>query len=280
MAGGLFCRGNVFEPVQSKSLGVGLLVDSALYISTGVKRPDQKSLTTKTKLFKERLQGPGQDSEAFFLSCLSASITTVFLISKTIAVTAGHGIQGGGTLCGGLKPDEVAIVFGHRVTNQAGKEQHQVYQVQSVLDAEYSPMALGADYAVLELDRPVHNYQPLTVAEVQPQASMGVSLYGHTLGLPLLKTHGYLKDQHQSHEWLAAMASMSGFSGGPVMDEQHRVIGLLAGVEGPYSSDYRYRDGELQLEVRCRCEPALQPLAPCACESARITPASYFAGYV
>jgi hypothetical protein len=163
----------------------------------------------------------------------SSAHGTAFLIAPTFAVTAGHCINASDI-------HRYRVVFGFEVAHD-GKAAtmfafEEIYAVQRYIAGHVDNA--GADWALVELDRPVSGRNPLLfrrdghVDDLTP-----VYVVGHPAGLPK-KIAGRAEIRVNTHPdyFVANLDTYGGNSGSPVFNAQtHEVEGILVRGHGDFA---------------------------------------------
>jgi hypothetical protein len=155
------------------------------------------------------------------------------LLTGTVVATAGHCISSGDLA-------DARFVFGYEMIDERAARTtlplDDVYRGKRILARVKTDNA--ADYALVELDRPVGGRTPATLGR-NTETPVGTPLYiiGHPSGLPAkFADHADVTNNRPRSYFEATLDSFGGNSGSPVFDAvSHRVVGLL--VRG--GEDYR-----------------------------------------
>lgn len=158
-----------------------------------------------------------------------------FLVTPTTLLTAGHCITNA------LDCSEVAFVFGFRYDepNKAPREaaSENVFYCKSIVHRERDPR--GADFAVIELDRPVSNRLPLAV-RTQGTIEVGeaIAVAGHPVGLPLKIAGGAsVRTSSETGYFVANLDTFGGNSGSAVFNlRTMQVEGILVRGETDFEA--------------------------------------------
>lgn len=182
-----------------------------------------------------------------FLDQPSVGHCTGFLIGDRYLVTAGHCFIPTGKIENDLHPycEDFSWYFEFQlsatgISNTDRIPADRLYRCRRVIHAENIDQLIdenglkypGADFAVIELDRPVaSDLKPLILAAQPAKLGDDVFTIGHPLGLPA-KFSGPSKISRNdlSREYFEAhLDTFSGNSGGPVLNSQKEVVGILVG---------------------------------------------------
>ena len=190
--------------------------------------PNGRSRLVAPALGTARSLCPGQR----FAAQPTAAFCSGVLVGPDLVVTAGHCVSP-------TSLDETRFVFGYRVAG--GKVQtdiaaRDIYRGAGILTAIEDD--LGADYAVVRLDRPVLGHaiakllHPATVSVGRP-----VFIVGYPSGLPAKFAAGAQVLRTSRAGYLEAnLDSFGGNSGSPVFDARtHAVVGILVRGEADYA---------------------------------------------
>tara|TARA_Y100000310_G_scaffold336092_1_gene419751 strand:- start:6739 stop:7479 length:741 start_codon:yes stop_codon:yes gene_type:complete len=162
------------------------------------------------------------DTEPFRDQPMGAGCTG-FLVAPDIMVTAGHCINK-------MNYVRKRFVFGYRMTSPRSPvtniSNEEIYKVKRVIVSKVE--SHGADFAVVQLDRPVANHDPLILSTRRVKKNDQVSILGHPVGLPLK----YASDAQVVSDWSdsyfkATLDSYGGNSGSPVFNKYYEVVGIL-----------------------------------------------------
>lgn len=155
------------------------------------------------------------------------------LVAPDLVLTAGHCVHTG------MDCRDARIVFGYAL-QQAGQAPEsvsagEVYGCVRIRSVRYEEE--GADYALIELDRPVTGHEPLR-ARTSGSLKKGTPLFviGHPSGLPLKVADGAkVRDALPSTHFVADLDTFAGNSGSPVFNAK---TGLIEGVLVRGGQDY------------------------------------------
>ncbi len=159
------------------------------------------------------------------------------LIGPDLVLTAGHCVTNASD-CSGTR-----FVFGYRVEQEAVFPQDvnasEVYSCKQLLYREQK--ADGADFALIQLNRPVANHRPLALRR-SGVASVGDSLLviGHPSGLPTKITVGGRVRSVQTEHLVTNLDTYGGNSGSAVFNA---TTGLIEGVLVRGENDFVQQNG-------------------------------------
>ena len=187
---------------------------------------------------KRQRKGKPPCSKERFARQVRGGYCTAFLIAGDVVATAGHCLRA--TALGNM-----ALVFGYQHGADGEPpptrfDQNQVYSVGSVIAFEYRG-SMGADYALIRLDRPVpaEVADPLELRMDELIKGDNLNVIGYPSGLPAKVAFGdsaVIRETTKEKYW-GNLDTYGGNSGSPVFDRDGKVVGIL--VTG--TSDYLYR---------------------------------------
>lgn len=187
-----------------------------------------------------------------------------FLVAPDLLLTAGHCVEEDNesveSLCAGM-----AWVFGLKYDDPAAAEAgtfptvapDDVYRCAEVI--AWASEDCSADYAFVRLDREVEGRTPLVVAPERPAVGDPVFTVGFPSGIPMKVAPGAVADMSYYTSGDSFEATVDGFggnSGGPVLDTEARVRGILVCGNSlpPYvsSGDGCWRTSRCRDDGTCR----------------------------
>jgi V8-like Glu-specific endopeptidase len=163
---------------------------------------------------------------------------SAFLIAADVVATAGHCVNAHQDSQGdGLNCNETLIVFDYRMGIDGLAPtvfpESSVYRCRRVLAGVTS--AVGADWRVVQLDRPTGR-EPIALSRgKQLVAGAELVILGHPLGLPMKSATGQVRSGSPTvanSVFVADIDAFQGNSGSPVLQQQANrleVVGLLTG---------------------------------------------------
>lgn len=163
-----------------------------------------------------------------------------FLISENLLMTAGHCIRGERDC------EAFSWIFDYDITTirtfkKMWFKKKSLYHCKKIIKREEDPIDGGLDYAIIELDRPVKDREPLKLNltnEINIDAE--VALIGHPDGVPLkIAPNGRVLSKDINTLVYASVDSFTGNSGGPLLSQRSGVVEgiLVSGAKDYYESD-------------------------------------------
>ncbi|OGR64860.1 MAG: hypothetical protein A2X31_12060 [Elusimicrobia bacterium GWB2_63_22] len=160
------------------------------------------------------------------------------LVGEDVVMTAGHCVKNE-TQC-----KETKFVFGYAVKQEGGEAvttmaASEVYGCAKIIkrflggepgSANPSGQNLGADYALVQLDRKVTGHRPLPISRGNTlKNGDGIFVIGHPVGLPLKVAAGAtVRDYSKVDYFVADLDTFGGNSGSPVFNARTKKIeGIL-----------------------------------------------------
>lgn len=181
-----------------------------------------------------------------FTDQLAPAFCSGFLVADNIIATAGHCVQDP-NFC-----QDSRFVFDfsvdHKVRDPNAVKSMDVYGCKRVIFEEID--AQGADYAFVELDRPVVGRTPVRLAPQAPKAGDAVFVIGHPVGLPAKIAGGANVRRNTPGYFVANLDTYGGNSGSAVFVEgTNEVAGILVRGEQDF-----IRRGTCNVSYQCRDE--------------------------
>lgn len=163
----------------------------------------------------------------------AAPIGTGFLVGRDVVATARHVVE----QIEGKDVRNIRFVFGYRMltdtTARTSIANSQIYSGVQVL--AQSPHTVGADWALVRLDRPVPDHRVANVRRSgMPALGTPVHAIGHPKGLPLKLADQAVVTKVGTSDFLTNLDTFQGNSGCPVFNSlTHEVEGILVrGISG------------------------------------------------
>jgi V8-like Glu-specific endopeptidase len=165
------------------------------------------------------------------------------LIAKDVILTAGHCIHSR-TEC-----TDKTIVFDYRnnedILRIQSNPQSYEYRCKKILYwSEPVDKKNLVDFALIQLDRPVLDRQPISLSKNKLNQKQDLFTVGHPLGLPMKVSAGFVSDlnaqfngQSKNSFYKAQVLTHPGLSGGAVYDSNEQLVGLLVRGEANFESD-------------------------------------------
>lgn len=143
-----------------------------------------------------------------------------------------------------------------------------VYGCSEIVAREYSK--LGADFALIRLDRPVPGRRPLAInREDDLEEGASVMAVGHPSGLPTkVAPVGHVTESARATHFVAELDTFAGNSGSPVFNLR---TGLIEGVLARGEEDFTRRGNGCARAYRCNAG---------SCRGEEVTRASRFAEFI
>lgn len=185
-------------------------------------------------------------SEEPFREQNAAGFCSAFLVAPNKMATAGHCISTQTDCDGG----SFVFGFGYDVPGKDLRRvnKSQVYSCKRII--ERKEMSSGADYALIELDRPVLEIAPLAIAAEEVTQGLGLNVVGHPAGIPTKVGSGIVRSTRPADYMVTNLDTYGGNSGSAVLRAtDHAVVGILVRGE----EDFAYR-GNCRISNRCTNE--------------------------
>jgi V8-like Glu-specific endopeptidase len=214
-----------------------------------------KQLLSDVEVSGTTLRGRGICAKERFSNQISAANCSGFLVADNKLVTAGHCIKGP-TECASYK-----WVFDYRVeSSDQGKitvPASSVYSCKRVIATRLDSLSKD-DYALIELDRPVTDRQPLKIRRAgKPSVGDSLVVIGHPTGLPTKIADGAKIRSLNGKFFIANLDTYGGNSGSAVFNvDTEEVEGILVRGENDYvqNSTLGCKESNICPENGCRGE--------------------------
>ena len=158
------------------------------------------------------------------------------LVAPDMVMTAGHCVKSS------YDCSETKMVFGYSVKsagkNPAGVNPSEVYSCKSIITRDQDNT--GPDYALIKLDRPVANHEPLPISR-GGKITVGTRLFviGHPVGLPVKVAGGAaVRSVSFMDYFVANLDTYGGNSGSAVFNE---ATGLIEGILVRGGTDFQLK---------------------------------------
>jgi hypothetical protein len=171
-----------------------------------------------------------------FASQPIACFCSGFLVAPDVIATAGHCVESKADL------DEIRFVFGFRMQNAENARTEfgadDVYAGRKIIGRRYTEG--DADWAVVQLDRPVVGRAPLTIRRKGKVGNaQALFVIGHPCGLPQkYAPRAKVRDNSRVSFFVANLDTYGGNSGSPVFNTSTRTVeGILVRGETDFVSN-------------------------------------------
>jgi V8-like Glu-specific endopeptidase len=181
-----------------------------------------------------------------FYDQLAPAFCSGFLVADNIIATAGHCVQDT-DFC-----KDARFVFDFSIDSK-GRDPHTVkiedtYGCKKVLHEEVD--GSGADFALVELDRPVVGRTPVRFTSAAPKVGDSVFVIGHPVGLPAKIAGGAKVRRNTPGYFVANLDTYGGNSGSAVFNgTTNEVAGILVRGETDF-----IRRGACNVSYQCKDE--------------------------
>ena len=242
------------QPVYSFSSSANLGRATAIALLTGNSTfsADKKSVDIDASPLSGTLC-----SDQRFVSDLSLSYScTGFLVAPDLLVTAGHCMSNHSEVkneTGGYC-EVFDWLFDYQATPTSAPmtkaiSTEKVYHCKQIIYAVQDEEAPFRDYALVQLDRPVLDRQPLKIATAPVQMGEPVTMLGYPLGSPLKLSSNakVILTNPVANAFVTNLDAFDGNSGSPVFNARNEVVGILVAgtpeaslIEDKAHGCYRY----------------------------------------
>lgn len=184
---------------------------------------------------------------------------TGFLVAPDLLVTAGHCVSNHEEVKN-EKEGYCAVfdwMFDYQSRNGAaqtvGISMDRVYRCKQIVYAIEEDRAPFRDFALVQLDRPVLDREPLKLSTAAVGTGDRVSMIGYPLGLPVKLTDGakVIVNDLSRQAFVTNLDAFDGNSGSPVFNSTNEVVGIL--VAGTPSESW-VRDEKKSCDILNRCD--------------------------
>lgn len=222
---------NRHEPFEEADSTLQTLAEStvALIKTSNLSRTGDGRVNIKTGKFGENYQLC--DSEPF-REQQTAPYCSGFLVGSDLVMTAGHCVM---SL---LNCSEASFVFGYALAHPGDSvtsiPESDVYTCKSLIHSQ--AISSGADFAIVQLDRPVLARFPLRLRQTgSPAVGTDLVVMGHPSGLPLKISGGARIRALKSGYFTANLDTYGGNSGSAVFNARtYEIEGILVRGETDY----------------------------------------------
>lgn len=184
-------------------------------------------------------------SEKFY-DQLAPAYCSGFLVADNIVATAGHCVEDAGFCKDARLVFDFSIDSEDRDPNTVKVED--TYGCKKVLHKEVD--GNGADFALVELDRPVVGRKPVRFSNAAPKVGDSVFVIGHPVGLPAKVAGGAKVRRNKPDYFVANLDTFGGNSGSAVFNgTTNEVAGILVRGETDF-----IRRGACNISYQCKDE--------------------------
>jgi V8-like Glu-specific endopeptidase len=145
-----------------------------------------------------------------------------FLVTSDIIATAAHCIDNCNNCINIININEARFVFGYRMNSldNVNKviDDSEIYRAQKLIGRTFTEY--GPDWALVKLDRPVENHQPVKLRRSgKIKDNEEVHVIGHPCGLPVkIAKNAFVRDNSNSSHITCNLDTFGGNSGSPVFN--------------------------------------------------------------
>jgi V8-like Glu-specific endopeptidase len=179
-----------------------------------------------------------------------------FLVGPDLLVTAGHCSTHGVEIRNETDKycEAYTWMFDYRADSDISKvENKNIYRCKEIIYAVATEDGVNShDFALIRLDRPVLDREPLKIASKELRKNDTVTMMGFPMGLPLKFTNNArVFEPSVGRSFLTNLDAFSGNSGSPVFNARDEVVGVLVAGNPGVST---YTDPKLRCERFNRCD--------------------------
>ncbi len=192
----------------------------------------------KVNLLTDRLDGLLCKDERFSSDPSLGYACSGFLIAPDILLTAGHCQVNVGEVRN--KADGYCEIYDWLFDYQQspdgtiqteGISPDKIYRCKQTIYAVVDEKAPFRDFAIVQLDRPVRDRFPLTIAKQAVQKNDAVSIIGYPMGSPMKSADNaqVIFNNPVATIFVSNLDAFEGNSGSPVFNAKNEVVGILVG---------------------------------------------------
>jgi len=188
---------------------------------------------------------------------LAVAACTGFLVGEDTLVTAGHCItveedcEGYSWVFDFKKKDSrIRKIMTNNSKDYVGEKN--VYRCKKIIKTVYDPMVTKMDFAVIKLDRPVKDREPLQIRrEGSIEDDAELFTIGHPMGVHTkVASNGTVRENDNDVYFVTNLDTFKGNSGGPVINAK---TGLVEGIVVRGEADKEKLDKKSCFNIK-RCE--------------------------
>jgi len=156
-------------------------------------------------------------------------VCSSFLVAADVIATAGHCIDRPGVSTDKDKKrlKNLRFVFGYWMEN-ADKAALDLKKRERYSGRRFIGSSANPDWALIQLDRPVTNREPVVFAPEPLTSGQAIHVVGHPYGLPLkIAANATVQPDFTDSYFKANLDVFSGNSGSPVFNTSHQAIGIV-----------------------------------------------------
>ncbi len=190
----------------------------------------------------------------------TGSFCSGFLIGPDIVVTAGHCIRNE------YNCETVRLVFGYSYNDYSNDPlilpTENLYRCSELIHSEANGVS-GSDYAIMKLDRPVKNFEPLPIRTTgRVDSKDELTVIGYPSGLPGKLAHGgIIRENDNDIYMVTTLDTYGGNSGSAVFNRNSRLIeGILVrgDTDFVYDPESQCRRSNVCQDTACRGEDVVR----------------------